>query len=236
MDHRSLAEQGIERSPEQHLGWKGSRNSEFKDLVLEYREATRSLDQHLEYLPQYLKHRDQEQLQAEPRKLSHDEKIKALESEVERNRPIVSEYQALFEKYRMQYVDQVIGSELKQYQTQGKAIRSQIEQLDQNKPMLFGKKEWQEQRERLVSEYREIQDSYKQTKTEKRSQLLSDKRFGREVILQHIKKQHPELNQKYAKAHILSQALDQLQKEKRQQQREKLQQEQSKSRGPKLGR
>lgn len=231
VDHRSLLDQGLDRSPEKHLGWKGSRHQAFKDLVLEYREATRSLDQHLEYLPRYLAHRDQEQSQAEPKKQSHDEKIKALESEVKRHQPKVSEYQALFEKYRTQYVDQVIGSELKQYQAQGKQIRDQIEELDQHKPMLFGKKEWQQQREDLIREYRQVQHLHEHTKTDKRTQLLYDKTFGREVIRSYMQQHHAELSQHDAQAQDLIKTLEQLRKEQRQKEREQLKQDQPKSRG-----
>ncbi|VTX88269.1 MobA/MobL family protein [Acinetobacter ursingii] len=231
VDHRSLVDQGIERSPEQHLGWKGSRHSEFKDLVLEYREATRSLDQHLKYLPQYLNHRDQEQSQAEPKKLSHDEKIKVLEQQLQGHQPMVSEYQAMFEKYRKQYVDQVIGSELKKYQAQGKQIHSQIEELDQNKPMLFGKKEWEQQREDLIRDYRQVQHLHEHTKTDKRAQLLYDKSFGRDVIRNYMQQHHTELSQSHAKAQEVSKTLEQLRKEQRQQEREQLQQDQPKSRG-----
>lgn len=230
VDHRSLLDQGLDRAPEKHLGWKGSRHQEFKDLVLEYREATRSLDQHLEYLPRYLAHRDREQSQSEAQ-FSHDKKIKALESEVERHQPKVSEYQALFEKYRTQYVSQVIGSELKQYQAQGKQIRHQIEELDQNKPMLFGKKEWEQQREDLIRDYRQVQRLHEHTKTEKRTQLLSDKTFGREIIRPYMQQHHAELSQKYAKAQEVTKALEQLCKEQRQQEREQLKQDQPKSRG-----
>lgn len=230
VDHRSLLDQGLDRAPEKHLGWKGSRHQEFKDLVLEYREATRSLDQHLEYLPRYLAHRDQEQSQAEP-KFSHDKKIKALESEVQRHQPKVSEYQALFEKYRTQYVDQVIGSELKQYQAQGKQIREQVEELDQHKPMLFGKKEWEQQREDLIRNYRQVQHLHEHTKTDKRTQLLYDKSFGREVIRPYMQQHHPELSQYYAQAQDLAKTLEQLRKEQRQKEREQLKQDQPKSRG-----
>ena len=61
VDHRSLADQGIERSPEKHLGWKGSQNQDFKDLVLEYREATQAFQTYIDYLPKHLASLDQEQ-------------------------------------------------------------------------------------------------------------------------------------------------------------------------------
>lgn len=231
VDHRSLLDQGLDRAPEKHLGWKGSRHQKFKDLVLEYREATRSLDQHLEYLPRYLAHRDQEQSQAEPKKLSHDEKIKVLEQQVQGYQPMVSEYQAMFEKYRTQYVDQVIGSELKQYQAQGKQIREQVEELDQHKPMLFGKKEWEQQREDLIRNYRQVQHLHEHTKTDKRTQLLYDKTFGREIIRNYMQQHHAELSQHYAQAQDLAKTLEQLRKEQRQKEREQLKQDQPKSRG-----
>ena len=66
VDHRSLADQGIERQPEKHLGWKGSQNQEFKDLILEYREANKTFQAYIHYLPKHLAELNLEQQQEKP--------------------------------------------------------------------------------------------------------------------------------------------------------------------------
>ena len=219
VDHRSLADQGIERTPEKHLGWKGSRNQEFKDLVLEYREATQTFQTHIDYLPKHLANLDREQEREKPKELSHDEKIKIANQKIEEANQTTAEYKALFEKYRTQYIENTTKNELKEYQKQGANIRTKIEELDKNKPMFFGKKDWEEKRENLVREYREIHHLHDHTKTEKKTQRLYDQRFGREAVIKHIEKNHPELNQKYAKSQEFLKALEQLRQQQKQQER-----------------
>ena len=83
--------------------------------------------------------------------------------------------------------------------------------------MFFGKKDWEEKRENLVREYREIHHLHEHTKTEKKTQRLYDQRFGREAVIKHIEKNHPELNQKYAKSQDFLKALEQLRQQQKQQ-------------------
>ena len=86
--------------------------------------------------------------------------------------------------------------------------------------MFFGKKDWEEKRENLVREYREIHHLHDHTKTEKKTQRLYDQRFGREAVIKHIEKNHPELNQKYAKSQEFLKALEQLRQQQKQQERQ----------------
>jgi hypothetical protein len=222
VDHRSLADQGIDRTPEKHLGWIDSQKQESKDLLLEYREATQSFETHRHYLPKHMAKLDQEQQQTEPKPLTHDEKIKIANQKIAEAKAITAEYQQLLEKYRTEYVDQSVKKELKGYQQQGAGIRSQIEDLDQNKPMLFGKKDWDEKREKLVNEYQGIKSLHDHSKAEKRTQLLYDQRFGREASIKQIEKNHPDLAENFKKAQELLKALAQLREH--QQRQEKAQQ------------
>lgn len=221
VDHRSLVDQGIDRSPEKHLGWIDSQKQASKDLLLEYREANQSLDQHLAYLPQHLAKLDREQQQEQPKPLTNAQKQEIVDQKIAEAKETTAEYQALFEKYRIQYVDQIIYQELKKYKEQSAGIRQKIEDLDQNKPMLFGRTEWEEQREQLLRQHREIVDLHEHTKTTKRSQLLDDQRFGREVVIQHIEKNHPDLNENFNKAQELLNAVAQLREYQQRQEREK---------------
>ena len=219
VDHRSLADQGIDRIPEKHLGWIDSQKQESKDLLLEYREATQSFETHRHYLPKHMEKLDQEQQQSEPKPLTHDEKIKIANEKIAEAKAITAEYQQLFEKYRTEYVDQSVKKELKGYQQQGAGIYSQIENLDQNKPMLFGKKDWDEQREKLVNEYQGIKSLHDHSKAEKRTQLLYDQRFGREASIKQIEKNHPDLAENFNKAQELLKALAQLREHQKQQEK-----------------
>ena len=219
VDHRSLIDQGIERSPEKHLGWKGSQNQDFKDLILEYREATQTLQTYIDYLPKHLASLDQEQKKEKPKPLTDEQKLKIVNQKIVEANENTSEYKALFEKYRTQYIENTTKSELKEYQKQGADIRAKIEELDKNKPMFFGKKDWSEKRENLVKEYNEIKYLHDHTKNEKKTQRLYDQRFGREVVIKHIEKNHPELNQKYAKSQEFLKALEQLRQQQKEQER-----------------
>ena len=230
VDHRSLADQGIERSPEKHLGWKGSQNQDFKDLVLEYREATQTFQTYIDYLPKHLASLDQEQQKEKPKPLTDEQKRKIVNQKIEEANKNTSEYKALFEKYRTQYIENTTKSELKEYQKQGADIRVKIEELDKNKPMFFGKKDWSEKRENLVREYSEIKHLHDHTKNEKKIQRLYDQRFGREAVIKHIEKNHPELNQKYAKSQEFLKALEQLRQQQKEQERAQ-QKEKSKDKG-----
>ena len=230
VDHRSLADQGIERSPEKHLGWKGSQNQDFKDLVLEYREATQTFQTYIDYLPKHLASLDQEQQKEKPKPLTDEQKRKIVNQKIEEANKNTSEYKALFEKYRTQYIENTTKSELKEYQKQGADIRVKIEELDKNKPMFFGKKDWSEKRENLVREYSEIKHLHDHTKNEKKTQRIYDQRFGREAVIKHIEKNHPELSQKYAKSQEFLKALEQLRQQQREQERAQ-QKEKSKDKG-----
>ena len=230
VDHRSLADQGIERSPEKHLGWKGSQNQDFKDLVLEYREATQAFQTYIDYLPKHLASLDQEQQKEKPKPLTDEQKRKIVNQKIEEANKNTSEYKALFEKYRTQYIENTTKSELKEYQKQGADIRVKIEELDKNKPMFFGKKDWSEKRENFVREYSEIKHLHDHTKNEKKIQRLYDQRFGREAVIKHIEKNHPELNQKYAKSQEFLKALEQLRQQQKEQERAQ-QKEKSKDKG-----
>ena len=231
VDHRSLADQGIERSPEKHLGWKGSQNQQFKDLVLEYREATQTFPTHIDYLPKHLANLDQEQQRAKPKPLTDEQKREIVNQKIGEAKQTTSEYNALLEKYRTQYIESTIKNELKKYQKQGAEIRTKIEELDKNKPMFFGKKAWTEKRENLVREYREIHHLHDHTKTEKKTQYLYDQRFGRESAINHIDKNHPDLSQKHTKAQEFLKALEQVRQQQKQQERS---QQKEKSKGKDL--
>ena len=68
--------------------------------------------------------------------MSKSEKLLIKIEEANKN---TSEYKALFEKYRTQYIENTTKSELKEYQKQGADIRVKIEELDKNKPMFLEK-------------------------------------------------------------------------------------------------
>jgi hypothetical protein len=87
--------------------------------------------------------------------------------------------------------------------------------------MLFGKKDWEEQREKLVNDYQGIKSLHDHSKAGKRTQLLYDQRFGREVSIKQIEKNHPDLAENFNKAQELLKALAQLREHQKQQEMEK---------------
>ena len=199
-------------------------------MVLEYREATQTFQTYIDYLPKHLASLDQEQQKEKPKPLTDEQKRKIVNQQIVEANKNTSEYKALFEKYRTQYIENTTKSELKEYQKQGADIRAKIEELDKNKPMFFGKKDWSEKRENFVREYSEIKHLHDHTKNEKKTQRIYDQRFGREAVIKHIEKNHPELSQKYAKAQEVLKALEQLRQQQKEQERAQ-QKEKSKDKG-----
>lgn len=115
---------------------------------------------------------------------------------------------------------------LKDYQEKAIVLRDQIENLDKNKPMMFGLKEWEEKRVDLVKEHRKIKHLYDHDKLEKRKQLVFDQRFGRDASIAYTEKHHPDLTGKYKQAQEFLTALEQLKQQQKQQEREKVKEKQ----------
>jgi len=62
---------------------------------------------------------------------------------------------------------------------------------------------------------------HEHTKTTKRSRLVDDQRFGREVVIQHIENNHPDLNENFNKAQEFLKTVAQLREYQQRQEREK---------------
>ncbi len=113
---------------------------------------------------------------------------------------IVFEYNNLIERYRIQYVDSMIENELKKYQEQKTDICSQIDELDQNKPIFFGKKAWTVKREELLKKHRKINNLHDDLKKKKKKQYLDDHNFGYEASIKHIEESYPDFSQRNTKS------------------------------------
>lgn len=219
VDHRSNEARGISHAPERHLGWKQAKSPHFKALILEYRESVGVLNQHTKFLPKHLARLDQEQVQQQPKPLTDAQKWEAINQKISEAKQTTIEYNDLLKKYRIQHIDNFVQQELKTYQTQATKIRGRIDELDQNKPMLFGKKEWEQKRESLVDQHETIKQQYDRTKTSKKTELGHDLRFGRQKAIEQIKKNHPKLSQDNAKAQEFIDAVTQLKRQQEIQQR-----------------
>ncbi|MEK5750159.1 hypothetical protein VXE61_21350, partial [Acinetobacter nosocomialis] len=84
---------------------------QFKDLVLEYREANQILQTHIDYLPKYLANLDQEQQRAKPKPLTDEQKREIVNQKIGEAKQTTSEYNAFLEKYRTQYIENTIKNE-----------------------------------------------------------------------------------------------------------------------------
>lgn len=214
VDHRSLVDQGIDLSPEKHLGWMDSQKQASKDLLLEYREANQALDQHLGYLPQHLAKLDREQQQALLDLLHNDEKI--LESN-----HIVNEYNALFQKYRNQYADQSVFGILENYKKQAYEIRKKVEKLAWYRDDSIDDVQREKMRQELMAKHDELCKLHENLSMKREAALLCDHDFGREVVIEHIEKHHPDLNENFNKAQEFLKAIAQLKEYQQRQELEK---------------
>lgn len=214
VDHRSLVDQGIDRSPEKHLGWMDSQKQASKDLLLEYREANQALDQHLGYLPQHLAKLDREQQQALLDLLHNDEKI--LESN-----HIVNEYNALFQKYRNQYADQSVFGILENYKKQAYEIRKKVEKLAWYRDDSIDDVQREKMRQELMAKHDELCKLHENLSMKREAALLCDHDFGREVVIEHIENHHPDLNENFNKAQEFLKAIAQLKEYQQRQELEK---------------
>ncbi|NNP74158.1 hypothetical protein A7P53_16005 [Acinetobacter defluvii] len=219
VDHRSLVDQGIDRSPEKHLGWMDSQKQASKDLLLEYREANQALDQHLGYLPQHLAKLDREQQQALLDLLHNDEKI--LESN-----HIVNEYNALFQKYRNQYADQSVFGILENYKKQAYEIRKKVEKLAWYRDDSIDDVQREKMRQELMAKHDELCKLHENLSMKREAALLCDHDFGREVVIEHIAKNHPDLNENFNKAQAFLKAVAQLREYQQRQELEKVKENQ----------
>lgn len=249
---RSYKDQGVEKEPEKKLLPSQAKDPTIREALMQSRQANQlvqhydlgDLSKDLEKIQQgKILAQDIEQGKAEvkanfeqskvkPKVLTHEQKIEIANQKIAEAKQTTSEYKALIEEYRTQYVEVTIKNELKKYQQQASEIRTQIDELDQNKPMFFGKNDWEIKRKELVKEHQTIKHLHDHTKAEKKTQLIYDQRFGREECIKHIEKNHPDFSQKYAKAQELLQALEQLRQHQRQQERA---QQKEKSKGKDFG-
>lgn len=97
------------------------------------------MNTYVNYLPKQLAQFDQEQPKVEPKPLTDEQKQEIVDRKTKRAEQITSEYNVLFEKYRTQYIDNIINNALKKYKQQSIGIGNQLEELDKNKPMFWEK-------------------------------------------------------------------------------------------------
>lgn len=222
VDHRSHADRGLTQTPERHLGWQQAQRPMVREKILEYRQAIQDEQRYRHALPQHLDKLDQ----AEQTQHAY------IEQGVAQAKVTLSDYEKLIEQHRKDYIYQQVQAELKQYQQQAKGIRQQIEQLDQNKPLLLGKKDWESKRHTLVEKHQQIIQQHNEVKANKEKELKDDLCFGREQAIAHIQKEQPKLLEKVEKAKTVIAAVQQLERQERERQRvQQLEKTQVRSKG-----
>lgn len=112
----------------------------------------------------------------------------------------IFEYNNLIETCRIQYIDSVIENQLKRYQEQKTDIFSQIDELDQNKPIFFGKKDWTVKREDLLKKYININYLINSIKENKKRKYIDDHNFGYEASIKYIEESYPDFSQRNTKS------------------------------------
>ena len=91
-------------------------------------------------------------------------------------------------------------SGLQQSQAKLQSLVDQHNELGQNKPLLFGKKAWEAQRDALYQEHKQLKSQHEQQKKNGVKELLENDKF-REHAWKQYQKQHPVKAEQYQNLH-----------------------------------
>lgn len=142
--------------------------------------------------------------------------LKTAESELNR-------HQAQQKQHAEALAEQIIQSRLQKSHAQLKALTEQYNELNQNKPLLFGKKEWEKQIQQITRQHHELKHEHERTQEHGVSNLLRQEKFQKHAWEQY-QQQQPEQASQYlqlSKSHrVIKQFLDLHRAEERQKLRE----------------
>ena len=104
--------------------------------------------------------------------------------------------QAEYNALREEVAKQLFNADLKALQQAGQPLLKQLDELSKRKPLLFGKKEWQQQHDKLMTDYNAIKQRHDTIKQKGVSDYLDKAR-------EHLEQTAPDLAQR-ARAEIIA--------------------------------
>jgi hypothetical protein len=103
-------------------------------------------------------------------------------------------------EFNQQLAQEIVKSGLQQSHTKLQSLVDQHNELGQNKPLLFGKKAWEAQRDALYQEHKQLKSQHEQQKKNGVKELLENDKF-REHAWKQYQKQHPAKAEQYQNLH-----------------------------------
>ncbi|OTG70486.1 nickase [Acinetobacter terrae] len=99
-------------------------------------------------------------------------------------------------EFNQQLAQEIVKSGLKQSHDKLQSLVDQHNELGQNKPLLFGKKAWEAQRDALYQEHKQLKSQHEQQKKNGVKELLQNEAF-KEHAWNKYQKQHPVKAEQY---------------------------------------
>ncbi|WP_313484570.1 hypothetical protein, partial [Acinetobacter variabilis] len=131
-------------------------------------------------------------------------------------------------EFNQQLAQEIVKSGLKQSHDKLQSLVDQHNELGQNKPLLFGKKAWEAQRDTIYQEHKKLKGQHEHQKKHGVKELLQNDAF-KEHAWKKYQKQHPEKAKQYQTLYqsykVIKKCVDEIKTE----QQMKLRQEQLKA-------
>ena len=143
----------------------------------------------------------------------------------------IQQHREQLSQFSKELAAEINQNNLKQSYATLKDLAQQYEELGQNKPLLFGKKAWEAQRQSISNEYRQLKQEHEHNQKHGISTLLEDAKF-KKYAWKEYQNTHPEQADKYQRVSrsypIIKQYVQTLQKEREQAQQLERRQQQAK--------
>lgn len=100
-----------------------------------------------------------------------------MQNHLEKVKNTLSKQQNHENEFNQQLAQEIVKRGLQQSQAKLQSLVDQHNELGQNKPLLFGKKAWEAQRDALYQEYKQLKGQHEQQKKSGVKELLEKEAF-----------------------------------------------------------
>jgi MobA/MobL family len=122
--------------------------------------------------------------------------LEFMQRNLEKVENTLSKQQKHKNEFNQQLAQEIVKSGLKQSHDKLQSLVDQHNELGQNKPLLFGKKAWEAQRDGLYQEHKQLKSRHEHQKKHGVKELLENDKF-REHAWKQYQKQHPAKAEQY---------------------------------------
>lgn len=119
-----------------------------------------------------------------------------MQHNLEKVEGILSKQQKYKNDFNQQLAQDIVKSRLKQSHDKLQSLVDQHNELGQNKPLLFGKKAWEAQRDAIYQEHKQLKDRHEYQKKNGVKDLLENENFKAHAWTQY-QKEHPTKAEQY---------------------------------------